>query len=330
MIQEGVLKRMPDGTFRPEYFIKDHLGSVRVCYTDNPATPTPDVLQVNNYYPFGMSMTSSEGENAYKYNGKELYEDHGLDWYDYGWRNYDPAIARFTTQDRFAEKYYDFSPYQYAANNPILYIDVNGDSIYVADQYRENMQSSLEEVYGDNAKDFGYTESGMLVYNGDKKSLSKDQKKVFKGMNKVMGEETTTNVVFEETYDITTKDGQTVTVDTKNHGGGVSVNTYESNVSENYVIVDPNAPTSFTVDKLGPAFYDGTPTTPENYYMKPVQVQSNSEITFYHEVGHIIYRATNQSKVIDYDNKARKAMGMSPRPYDNSHHKYEVPKKYGN
>lgn len=45
---------------------------------------------------------------------------------------YDPQIGRFTTQDRFAEKYLNFSPYQYAANNPILFIDVNGDSIDVS------------------------------------------------------------------------------------------------------------------------------------------------------------------------------------------------------
>ena len=50
---------------------------------------------------------------------------------DYGWRQYDAAIGRFTTQDRFAEKYYSLSPYSYAANNPVRYIDVNGDSLMV-------------------------------------------------------------------------------------------------------------------------------------------------------------------------------------------------------
>jgi uncharacterized protein RhaS with RHS repeats len=44
---------------------------------------------------------------------------------------YDPQLGRFTTQDAFAEKYLDLSPYQYAANNPILFIDVNGDSLWI-------------------------------------------------------------------------------------------------------------------------------------------------------------------------------------------------------
>jgi RHS repeat-associated protein len=73
--------------------------------------------------------------NKYLYNGKELQDDNlggtKLDWYDYGMRYYDPALARFTTQDAFAEKYYDFSPYQYGANNPVLFVDVNGDSLWI-------------------------------------------------------------------------------------------------------------------------------------------------------------------------------------------------------
>ena len=52
-----------------------------------------------------------------------------MNWYDYGARFYDPQIGRFTTQDRYAEKYLNFTPYQYGANNPIRYIDINGDSI---------------------------------------------------------------------------------------------------------------------------------------------------------------------------------------------------------
>jgi RHS repeat-associated protein len=92
------------------------------------------VVQEDSYDPFGMTLAEQHDEragevlNQYLYNSKELQEDLGLNWYDYGARMYDPALGRFFTQDRFAEKYSDFSPYQYAANNPVSYIDVNGDN----------------------------------------------------------------------------------------------------------------------------------------------------------------------------------------------------------
>jgi RHS repeat-associated protein len=63
---------------------------------------------------------------------KRKKQDLAYHMYEFGARNYDPQILRFTSVDRFAEKYYNFSSYQYAANNPIKYIDVNGDSIWIA------------------------------------------------------------------------------------------------------------------------------------------------------------------------------------------------------
>lgn len=63
---------------------------------------------------------------------KELDTKKGLNWYDYGARHYDAAIGRFTMMDRFAEKYYSMSSYQYGGNNPVGNIDVNGDSIVIS------------------------------------------------------------------------------------------------------------------------------------------------------------------------------------------------------
>ena len=98
------------------YYLKDHLGNNRVVIDQNGS-----VEQVNHYYPFGglFGEGTSNTNQAYKYNGKELDRMHGLDWYDYGTRNYDAALPVWTTVDPLAEKYYNSSSYAYCANNPV-------------------------------------------------------------------------------------------------------------------------------------------------------------------------------------------------------------------
>ena len=108
------------------YYLKDHQGNNRVVINQSGT-----VEETNHYYPFGGVFASAGSIQPYKYNGKEFDNKKGLNWYDYGARHYDTALGRFTTNDRFAEKYYSMSPYQYGANSPVVNIDVNGDSITV-------------------------------------------------------------------------------------------------------------------------------------------------------------------------------------------------------
>jgi RHS repeat-associated protein len=72
------------------------------------------------------------GVNAYQYNGKELNEDFGLNWNDYGARWYDASIARWNGVDQLSEKYSSMSPYNYVANNPLKFIDPDGRDIIIA------------------------------------------------------------------------------------------------------------------------------------------------------------------------------------------------------
>lgn len=115
--------------YNPYYFIRDHLGSVRV-EVDQRGT----VKSTNDYYPFGLQRPTTEvairSDNRYEFNGKERL-DFGEQYYlDYGARLYDPVIGRWISQDPLAEKYYAASPYTFCAADPVNNIDPDGKDVW--------------------------------------------------------------------------------------------------------------------------------------------------------------------------------------------------------
>ncbi|MBN8643438.1 MAG: type IV secretion protein Rhs [Flavobacteriales bacterium] len=132
------------------YNYTDHLGNIRVSYAIDPDTSELKILEENHYYPFGLKHTNYNGtarefkveeeellkiKNVpsyfttaykYKYNGKEFQDELGLNFYDYGARNYDPAIGRWMNIDPLAEADRRWTPYRYAYDNPLRFIDPDG------------------------------------------------------------------------------------------------------------------------------------------------------------------------------------------------------------
>ena len=94
---------------------------------------------MDEYYPFGFTFNSYQRENSvanqYLYNRKEKQDELGLDWLSYGFRNYDPAIARWMVVDQLADAYVDFSPYAYVLNNPLKFVDPDGKKVLYVNGY---------------------------------------------------------------------------------------------------------------------------------------------------------------------------------------------------
>ncbi len=107
------------------YNYTDHLGNVRLSYFKNGSGA--EVLEENNYYPFGMkhedyNVLPGNPAYTYSYNGKELQTESGM--YDYGARFYMPDIGRWGTIDPRSQ--YTHEAYSYVWNNPITFADPTG------------------------------------------------------------------------------------------------------------------------------------------------------------------------------------------------------------
>jgi len=153
--------------FHYVYQLKDHLGNIRLSFSDkdkdgkidligqNGGRPGADgrdgaddgrddivdrdgdgdyhmeILEEKNYYPFGLqhkgyNNTVRGRKHNYGFVGKEENGELGLEWLDFGARNYNAALGRWMNLDPLAEEMRRHSPYNYAFDNPIFFIDPDG------------------------------------------------------------------------------------------------------------------------------------------------------------------------------------------------------------
>ena len=144
-----------------------------------------EIVEESNYYPSRLkhkgynNVVSSLGNataQKFGFGGKENNEELGLDWMDFGARNYDASLGRWMNLDPLAERMRRHSPYNYAFDNPIYFIDPDGmmpfgpgemDKDKNYDNFRKS-QAPLEDYQKKGSDNpFGFTPNWIGVEAGN-------------------------------------------------------------------------------------------------------------------------------------------------------------------
>ena len=289
-----------------------------------------------DYRPIGDAReieTVDRNPYKYKYNAKEYQDELGLDWYDYGARNYDASLGRWMNVDPLAEKYPSISPYAYVANNPIIFIDPDGRRIVVVQEAdRELFMSYLNEIWGEG--NFTFNSDNVLEFAGNTKGLSRKQKKALKTFRKAVDADYDINVKLsnfsdEEAEMLSPKENVLAS-----EGGGLSLISLdnEGNVLGANVLVDPSKVTDIPLFEKGYVYLDdnnqpvvGASSCPPgkncgvshsavlNSNGKASTAPKSASATVMHEFAHPLYEGKNQEDVLKFENLIRNILGIDQR-----------------
>jgi len=192
---EGYVNVLDYSEINYVYTYKDHLGNIRLRYALDPGTNEPAILEEDHYYPFGLKHRGYNNEHEvfekepqdgvvlvpvtsflqdrfrHKFGGMELQSELNLNFYDFGARNYDPALGRWMNIDPLAEMMRRHSPYNYAFNNPIYFTDPDGMAPSRFGYIGSNSQAYFQDGFFSESRDRNSNDTGS---SGSESSATAD------------------------------------------------------------------------------------------------------------------------------------------------------------
>ncbi|MBK7682325.1 MAG: RHS repeat-associated core domain-containing protein [Bacteroidetes bacterium] len=152
-------------------------------------------------YRFGFN--GKENDNEVKGVGNSL---------DFGARIYDSRLGRWLIVDPLTKKYPDISPYAYAANNPIFFIDPDGEKVKAFSVASQTLVlKTLNYAFG---KDHGFNfENNTLIHNGETpKNMTPQQTLMFNYLQETLVKsQTITTVIANQNISVSqNSDGEIV------------------------------------------------------------------------------------------------------------------------
>ena len=183
--------------FIDTWHVRDYLGSTRAIFDITPdyAEDLSEViLEQNDYCLFGSRIDNADlptlAQNRYRFNGKEklIAGANDTKLTDYGARMFSAPLARWTTPDPLADKYYSTSPYAFCNNNPVNFVDPDGKVVgtvidiisvgvgvynLVTNLNQGNTQAALDDLAGIGLDLVSAFVPGVTVAAGATKTLAK-------------------------------------------------------------------------------------------------------------------------------------------------------------
>jgi len=122
-------------------------------------------MKHKGYNTISSSYGNSSAEK-FGFNGKENNDELGLEWQDFGARNYEASLGRWMNVDPLAAKFPSYTPYSFVNNMPIWAMDPDGRDIIVL-SYGKTPFKAGQHPWGHQALLLGNEEDGWTYYSLD-------------------------------------------------------------------------------------------------------------------------------------------------------------------